>query len=308
MVLEEEIRFSSEGKAQGCVKIFRDLNISASLKTKVELESRVVYKAPFKALKGIFEEEIARIRDAGEEGFEKLVMAFEEGLQDLIHERDYLEQTFISHKPGDHINTKLFNVFVRDGAVPETEEDMEAFLREATVTQILGLNNLLDIDEEGMILKGTISPDDAVMSLFGDEIPPFREEALQKWEIIRSLEARQTSTYVVTTGPDVIYLEDLRELEEYFKKTDNEEETEKFFANLQVKQVLVAEILGIIQKDGRATKEQLMSEFIHKTLPLEDDTIMIGFHLSPAYIESVLNDMKKLGLLKGKDSKLKLVI
>ena len=222
MVLEEEILFSSEEEAQGCVKIFRNLNISASLKTKVELESRVLYKAPFRALKGVFEEEIARIRDAGEEGFEEFVKAFEEGLQDLITERNYLEQTFISHKPGDHINTKLFNVLVSDGEMPETEEDMEAFLREATVTQILGLNNLLDIDEEGMILTRTISPDDAVMSLFGDEIPPFREEALQKWEIIRSLEARQTYTYVVTTGPDVIYLEDLTELEEYFKKTDNE--------------------------------------------------------------------------------------
>ena len=308
MVLEEEILFSSEEEAQGCVKIFRNLNISASLKTKVELESRVLYKAPFRALKGVFEEEIARIRDAGEEGFEEFVKAFEEGLQDLITERNYLEQTFISHKPGDHINTKLFNVLISDGEMPETEEDMEAFLREATVTQILGLNNLLDIDEEGMILTRTISPDDAVMSLFGDEIPPFREEALQKWKIIRSLEARQTYTYVVTTGPDVIYLEDLTELEEYFKKTDNEEETDKFFANLQVKQVLVGEILGIIQKDGRASKEHLMSEFIHKTLPIEDDKLTIDFHLSPAYIESVLNDMKKLGILKGKDSKLKLVI
>jgi len=308
MALEEEIWFSSEEEAQDCVKIFKKLNISATLKTRVELETRVMYKAPFSAFKGIIEEEISRIRDAGEEGFEEIVQAFEEGLQVLISERDTLEQTLASHKPGDHISTKVFEVLIRDGGMPENEEDMEAFLREATVTRILELNNLLDIDEEGMILARTIAPDDAVMSLFGDELPPFREEALQKWEIIRSLETRETYIYVVTAGLDVIYLEDLTELEDYFSESGNEEETDHFFANLQVKQVLVAEILGIIQKDGRASKEQIMSEFIHKTLPIEDDKLSIGFHLSPGFIESVLNDMKKLGILKGKDSKLKLVV
>lgn len=308
MALEEEIWFSSEEEAQNCVKIFKKLNISANMKPRVELETRVMYKAPFSAFKGLIEEEISRIRDSGDGEVADNIQIFEDTLQVLIQERDNLAQTFASHKPGDHISTKLFNVLIQDGGMPENEEDMEAFLREATVTRILELNDLLDIDEEGMILARTIAPDDAVMSLFGDELPPFREEDLQKWEIIRSLEARETYTYVVTTGPDVIYLEDLTELEEYFTDSGNEEETDHFFANLQVKQVLVAEILGIIQKDGRASKEQIMSEFIHKTLPIEDDKLGIGFHLSPAYIESILNDMKKLGILKGKDSKLKLVI
>jgi hypothetical protein len=39
-VLEEEIRFSSEGEAQECLKIFKRLNITAHLK-QMELESRM---------------------------------------------------------------------------------------------------------------------------------------------------------------------------------------------------------------------------------------------------------------------------
>jgi hypothetical protein len=169
------------------------------------------------------------------------------------------------------------------------------------------VNDLLDIDEEGMILTQTIPPDEAVMALFGDELPPFREEALQRWKISRSLEARDTSVYTVVTGPDIIFLEDLTELEEYFQELP-EEDADKFLANLQVKQVLVAEILSMIQKEGRSSKEELMSEFIHKTLPIEENALSIGFHLSPGYLESILNDMKKMGMIKGKDSRLKVVI
>lgn len=307
MALEEEIRFSSEGEAQECLKIFKQLNITAHLKTKVELESRIVYKAPFSALKGIIEEEIERLRNTGEEDFEGHILAFEATLQDLMHERDLLAQTFASHAPGERISTHVFDVIVRDGAMPENEEDMDAFIKEATITQILGLNDLLDIDEEGMILKQTIAPDEAVMALFGDELPPFREEALRRWKISRSLEARDTSVYTVVTGPDIIFLEDLTDLEEYFQEL-SEEDADKFLANLQVKQVLVAEILSMIQKEGRSSKEELMSEFIHKTLPIEENELSIGFHLSPGYLESILNDMKKLGMIKGKDSRLKVVI
>ncbi|HOJ97167.1 MAG TPA: hypothetical protein PK024_10075 [Methanospirillum sp.] len=307
MVLEEEIWFSTEEQAQECLKMFKKLNITAHLKTKVELKSRIVYKAPFTALKGIIEEEIEQLRTTGEEEFEEYIQAFEDTLKDLINDRDLLAQTIASHAPGDHISTTVFDVIVRNGEIPDNEDDMVAFFKEATITQIMGLNDLLDIDEEGMILKQTIAPDEAVMSLFGDELPPFREEALRKWKITRSLEAQDTSAYTVVTGPDIIFLEDLNELDKYFQEID-EEAADKFLANLQVKQVLVAEILSMIQKEGRASKEELMCEFIHKTLPIEENALSIGFHLSPGYLESVLNDLKKMGMVKGKDSRLKVVV
>ena len=44
MALEEEIWFSSEEEAQDCVKIFKKLNISANMKPRVELETRVILR------------------------------------------------------------------------------------------------------------------------------------------------------------------------------------------------------------------------------------------------------------------------
>lgn len=308
MVLEEEIWFSSEHEAQECVKLFRSLNISAHIRTKTELESRVMYKAPFAVLKGIIEEEIARLPGTGEDRAEERIGEFSIILDHLTANRNLLAATFEKHKPGDHISTQVFDVLIRDGTMPETEESMDVFLQEATLTRILELNELLDIDGEGMILARTISPDDAVQAIFGDEIPPLQEESLKKWEIKRSLEARDDSAFVVTTGPDVVFLEDPTPLEDFFEEIEYDDETNFFFVNLQVKQVLVAEVLSMIQKDGKASKDELVTEFLHRDLQIDDEKVTIGLHLSPAYIEGILGDLKKIGILKGKDAKLKIVI
>lgn len=307
MVLEEEVWFSSEEEAQDCVKIFRSLNISANLKKQVKLENRVMYKAPFSSLKEIIEEEIIHFRDTGKEEFQDDIEAFELTFADLKKDRDYLAEIFASHVPGDHVCTNLFNSFTDDKTGPENEEEMKIFLQEASAFRILELNGLIDIDEEGMVLTMIIEPDDAVMTVFGDELPQIREKSLEKWEIIRSLEANETHSYIVTTGPDIVFLEDMSKLEECFKERELSEETDTLLSNLQVKQVLIAEIVDIIQKEGRTSKEDILPEFVHKTRHI-DEELYIGFHLSPSFIESVINDMKKLGLLKGKGSRLKVAL
>jgi len=308
MVLEEEIWFSSEEEAQECARIFKKLNVSAHIRTKIDLESRVMYKAPYSVLKGVIDEEITRLRESGEESEDDPITELQDVLDDLTQERDLLAECFATHQPGDHISTSVFNLLIKDGTLPETKEEMDVLLNEATVTRLLELNKLIDIDEGGVVLARTISPDDAILSIFGDDIPPLREDSLQQGGIFRSLESRDSPSYFVTTGPDVVFLEDLTALEEFFEKTENDDESDSFFVNLQVKQVLVAEILGLVKKDGRASKDEIITDFIHREIPIEDEKITIGLHLSPGYVDAILNDLKKIGILKGKDSKLKIVM
>lgn len=308
MALEEEIWFSSEEEAQECSRIFRALNISTQIKTKIELESRVQYRAPYKVMKGIIEEEINRIQGEGEQDADEQITLYNEIMNTIQNERDLLQKTFSNISPGEHIGSTVFQFLIRDGKMPETEDKMAGFLEEATLTRILELNNLLDIDNDGIILASTVSPDDAILSVFGDEIPPLSEESLKKWAIIRSLEARDILSYIVTTSPDVVFLENLKELEDFFVRIEYDEDNLLFFANLQVKQVLVAEIISMVQKEGKASKDELIAEFLHRQIPIDDECISIGLHLSPRYIEGVLDDLKKTGILKGKDSKLKVVL
>ncbi|PWR75155.1 hypothetical protein ACKUB1_06145 [Methanospirillum stamsii] len=308
MVLEEEIWFSSEGEAQECSRIFRKMNISAHIRTKVELENMVQYKAPYSALKGIIEEEIERIRSAEDDDVEELTESYQEMCDYLKTIHDLMEKTFTEKSPGDHIGTTVYDFFIKEGKMPEDEESMVAFFHEAVLIRVLELNNLIDINEEGMTLARTISPDDAQMVIFEDEIPPLREEALQKWNIQRSLESKDILSYIVTTSPDIVFLEDLTELENFFERIEYDPENLSFFVNLQVKQVLVAEIISMIQKTGKNTREQLIVEFIHYEFPIHDEMMGIGLHLSQDFIGGVLDDLKKTGILKGKDSKLKVII
>lgn len=186
MALEEEIWFSSEEEAQECARIFKNLDISAHIRTKVDLESRVMYKAPYSAFKDIIGEEITKLQEAGDEEADELIVEFQDLLENMTDDRDMLAKTFAEHKPGDHVSTKVFDVIVKDGAMPDTEEGMEAFLQEASLTRILELNNLVDIDGEGMVLARTILPEDAAMTVFGDDIPPLRKSPYKN---LRSSEA-----------------------------------------------------------------------------------------------------------------------
>ena len=308
MALEEEIWFSAEEEAQECSKIFKKLNISSHIRVKTDLENRIQYKGPYTALKGIIDEEITRLQEMDENEDEEFITIFQEMLDYLKSERDLLEKTFAEKKPGDHISSMIFNFLIKDGSVPDSEEQMVALLKEATVTRLLELNNLIDIDEEGVILARTISPDDAVLAIFEDDIPPLREDALKKWDIKRSLETRDIVSYIVTTSPDIVFLEDITEIEEFFTRIEYDSETLFFFINLQVKQVLVAELLSLMQKEGKLSKDELIAEFLHRELPIENENMSIGLHLSPNYISSILDDLKKTGVLKGKDSKLKIGI
>jgi len=308
MVLEEEIWFSSEDDAQECSRIFRKLNISAHIRTKVDLESRVQYKATYTILKGIIEEEISRIQNTGEEESDELIAVFQEVLDNLKVKHDLLEKTFAEKSAGTRIGSTIYDFLIKDGQVPYTKERMDSFLQEATLTNLLEMNDLLDIDDEGLILARIISPDDAIMAQYGDEMPPLKEESLKKWQVKRILDSRDIISYIVTTSPDVVFLEDTSELERFFEKIEYDEENLSFFSNIQVKQVLVAEIISMIQKEKKLSREELASEFLHKELPIEGNQVSIGLRLSPRFILGVIDDLKKIGILKGKDSKLKVVI
>lgn len=307
MVLEEELWFLSEEPAQDCAKLLKSLGVSAHIRTKFDLDISVMYKAPYTSLKGMLEEEKARIEQSEDEKTSFFITILADTIRLLDEKRVLLEKTFSEKVPGEKIGLSFNTLLTIDKTDIDDEERMKTITSEMQVIQLLEMNDLLDTAEDSFVLNGTISPDDAKMAVFSDDIPPLDEETLARWDVQSTLEATDICSYVVTAGPDIIFLEDTTPLEEFFEETECDN-SEPFLANLQIKQVVAAELLTMIQKDGKAMKEDLVTEFIHRNIPLNDEKSGIGLHISPGYIEAVISDLRKTGMLKGKDSKLKISV
>lgn len=307
MVLEEELWFASEEPAQECAKLLKSLGVSAHIRAKFDLDISVMYKAPYTALKGMLEEEKVKIDQSDDEKSSFLSTILTDTISLLDERRALLEKTFSEKTPGEKVGPSFDSLRNLDNTDTDDEERMKTLADEMQVTQLLEMNGLLDTIEDSFVLNATISPDDAKMAVFSDDIPPLDEETLARWDVQSTLEATDICSYVVTAGLDIIFLEDTTPLEEFFEGTECDN-SEPFLANLQIKQVVAAELLTLIQKDGKATKEDLVTEFMHLNIPLNDEKSGIGLHLSPLYIEAVINDLKKIGMLKGKDSKLKVAV
>lgn len=306
MVLEEEIRLGSEDEAQACARLLKSLDISAHIRTRSELDTQVMYKGTYSSLTGMIQEMTARLQDSPEEDTEELVELFQIAINHLKEQHGMLEDLFREKKPGDRIGSTLLELITKNVTIPDTDETMNDLMKEATLTQLLYTNNLIEIDGDELILNSTIPPDDAEMTVFSDYMPPIEEDLLNKWNIFSSLEATDNITYIVTTGPDVVFLDDISPMEEFFREYDYDEDENPFFADLQIKQLIVAEILSLIQKEGKASLDELTGEFLHREIPLEEKKTGVRLHISPAYIEGVIFDMKKIGMLKGKDQRLKI--
>lgn len=71
----------------------------------------------------------------------------------------------------------------------EKEEVLEKIIEEMYLIRLLHLNDLLKESEAGLVLAKTIEPNEAVLTVFADEIPMIPDEILSKHDITATITA-----------------------------------------------------------------------------------------------------------------------
>ena len=145
--------------------------------------------------------------------------------------------------------------------------------------------------------------------MFADEIPEIKEEILEKYSVISTITAGDDAEYHVSVGPEFVFLEDLDSIGEFLEEYEiDEEDGASFFPRLQIKHILVSEILAMIKEEGKVSREDIINEFANRDIETSEDGARIALHLSGDYIDAILDDLKKVGFLKGKDQKLRIAV
>ncbi len=306
MVLEEEIYFSSHDTAREFVKVLKDLGISSQVRQKFSLDVRLMLSGTYKNLTAMFDSMVSD-EDATEEESE----LFETAREYLTPQRDAIARALEKYQIGDRVGAGVMDLVTGDRTLEgdENEDTLEKIIEEVYLTRLLHLNDLLDIREDGIVLLKKIEPDESTLTVFADEIPEIREEILEKYSVISTITAGDDAEYHVSVGPEFVFLEDLDSIGEFLEEYEIEEEDgATFFPRLQIKHILVSEILAMIKEEGKVSREDIITEFANRDIETSEDGARIALHLSGDYIDAILDDLKKVGFLKGKDQKLRIAV
>ena len=306
MVLEEEIYFSSQDTAREFVKLLKDLDISTQIRQKLSLDIRLMFSGTYTNLNAMFEELITD-EDASEEEVEMYTQTRDH----LTAQRDMISAAFEKYKVGDRIGSGVMDLITGDRTIEgdESEDALDEIIEEIYLTRLLHLNELLEPVETGLVLSKTIEPDDATLTIFADEIPTIVDEVLQEHTIKSTITAGDDADWVVSVGAEFAFLDDLTQIGEFLEEYEiDEEEGATFFPRIQIKHLLVSEILSMIKEGGKASREEILEEFAEQDIETEEDGSLIALHLTKTYIDAVIDDLKKVGILKGKDQKLRIAL
>jgi len=98
------------------------------------------------------------------------------------------------------------------------------------------------------------------------------------------------------------------EVEEALDGLEVDEESEDtLLDNMDDKRVAIDAILDAISDAGKCSIEDLIEKMDDVPLEMEDSTNQLTAHLSPAYVTSLVNDLRKIGVIEGNDRKLRAV-
>ncbi|WP_181391799.1 hypothetical protein [Methanospirillum lacunae] len=306
MVLEEEIYFSSHDIARDFVKVLKDMGVSSQVKQKFSLDVRLMLSGTYLNLAAMFDCMISDPKTTEEES-ESFSMARDQ----LTPQRDAIAQALEKYQVGDRVGSGVMDLVTGDRTLDgdESEDILEQIIEEVYLTRLLHLNELLDIGESGLVLSKKIEPDESTLTVFADEIPEIRDEILEKYNVSSTITAGDDGEWLVSIGSEYVFLDDLDKIGEFLEKYEVEEEDgASFFPRLQIKHILVSEILALIKEEGKVSRENIINEFANRDVETSDDGAKIALHLSAEYIDGILDDLKKVGFLKGKDQKLRIAV
>jgi hypothetical protein len=84
----------------------------------------------------------------------------------------------------------------------------------------------------------------------------------------------------------------------------DDDEAGRFIDAIFFKQALIAKINELVAS-GKQSEADLLAALDAPSFPLEETNDVISFDISPEYLSGVISDLKKQGVLSGKDGKIK---
>lgn len=312
MVLEERITVSSEEVAKDIVRYLKKENISARILTQPRMTVALILAGHYADLHSFLSECQERHQgtnyDSGSEDSppDYNPAAWKTALLTLNAERDSVARIMQEHTPGDVIAASVYQVvFLKTD--PDIPLSPELFGQELATVRTLISNKLCEITQEGFVLIKLSDPDKVLLYVPYEFPFPPEQDVCDRFQITCIRHFRGEIEYVVHIGPDILFLEDIEAFVMFLSSLGIVDRslltiTERCMTRLRISQEVISQLF----EAGEASREDLRILFVDEIATQDGQGhVQDRFGLSPAFVDELIADLRRLNMIKGKDSRLR---
>jgi len=306
MVLEEKIVFYSHEDAVDFQKFLRGIDCGSRINVEHEFTGEPFFEGTIPEFLKLIDILRKKDEENGDEDEDLALMK-----NDIEERRAKLDEFFSQHKAGDKLhNATPSQMLAQVEHLEATNDDdlkkeaQEKFVSSLMVLATLEDNNLLDENDDEYTLKEIATADEMRIMYAYTDIPNATEEDIKECNITSHIRTSSVMHYVVTTDTSIIHV-DVDTIREFLDNIDvDDDESGRFIDAVFFKQALISMINNLINS-GCSSEKALYEALEAPAFSLGDTEDVISFDLSQEYLSAILSDMKKLGLITGKDGKIK---
>ena len=306
MTLEEKITFYSHEAAVDFQKFLREKECGSRIVVEHSFSGEPYFEGPISQFMNLIDLLAKKDEEENEVDEDLLHMK-----NDLIERKETLEEFLEGHKEGDLLSDSTpSQMLAQLQTIDATGDDAikkdaaDKFVSSLMVLATLEDNGLLEEEGENYRLKEIKAADEMTVMYAYNDFPAVTQDDLAECGIASHVRTSSTTDYVITVGTEVLFV-NTDEIADFLDHVDvDEEEAAKFVDAVFFKQAFVGKIHELVA-EGNASEEALLEALGAPSFPLEGTNDVISFDITADYLKAVVNDLRKLGILTGKDGKIK---
>ena len=306
MTLEEKITFYSHEAAVDFQKFLREKECGSRIVVEHSFSGEPYFEGTISQFMNLIDLLAKKDEEENEVDEDLLHMK-----NDLIERKETLEEFFAEHKEGDLLSDSTpSQMLAQLQTIDATGDDAikkdaaDKFVSSLMVLATLEDNGLLEEEGENYRLKEIKAADEMTVMYAYNDFPAVTQDDLAECGIASHVRTSSTTDYVITVGTEVLFV-NTDEIADFLDHVDvDEDEAAKFVDAVFFKQAFVGKIHELVA-EGNASEEALLEALGAPSFPLEGTNDVISFDITADYLKAVVNDLRKLGILTGKDGKIK---
>jgi hypothetical protein len=173
---------------------------------------------------------------------------------------------------------------------------------------ILEDNAVVETLPEGMVLLRKVDPGDLTVERRAWDPDEIDIETLKKFNITLTHHIYYYTATRVTIDPRIHFNCVLKDVETVLEGLEvDDDSAEKLLEDLCLKAPALDRVLNLIETAGKISLPDLVREMESATLEEADADIRIVLNSFPGFVRSMVNDLRKLGIIEGNDRKIRVV-
>ncbi len=303
MTLEEKITFYSREDASAFQKYLREKGCPSRISVEHNFSGTPYFEGSIASFLQLIDKINAREEDTDLDDLKK----------DLLAREKSLTEFFASHKAGDILSDATpSQLLAQVESIDAMGDEIQKQATEKFVNLLMILGTLEDNDllknleeKDSYTLLGTkVAKELSVMYPYTD-FNGVTEEDLKDSGITTHIRTSSTTESILNTGAELLFASDLDDMADVLDQMDvDDDEAGRFIDAIFFKQALIAKINELVAS-GKQSEADLLAALDAPSFPLEETNDVISFDISPEYLSGVISDLKKQGVLSGKDGKIK---